>query len=94
MESKDYSWAWVTTGRLLSHGPCELVFAHLVVGSANNYAFFYNGESTQGDSIVKLQAAQRTGRQFNPKVPVYCERGLYVDLSNNVDGVFVQWREL
>ena len=94
MTSKDYSWRWITGDALISHGPCELVFAHLVVGSANNYAFFYDGESTSGDPIVKLQAQQRTGRQFNPKVPIYCAKGLYVDLSDNVDGVLVQWREL
>ena len=94
MESKEYSWRWVTVAQVLSKGPCELVMAHLVVGAANNTATFYDGENTTGDVVVILQSAARTGAQFHPVEPVYCRKGLYIALSSNVDGVFVQWREL
>lgn len=35
-----------------------------------------------------------TGHPFSPKEPVYCRRGLYVDVGTSVSGIFVQWREL
>jgi hypothetical protein len=93
-DSKEYSWARVTENRLLSRGPCELVYAHLEAGTAADYATLYNGESTSGDAITVVRAAAATSRPFSPKVPVYCRRGLYVTISTATAIVFVQWREL
>lgn len=94
MEGKDYSWKWVTADELLSHGACELIFAHLVVSSGNGHATLYDGESTGGKVIIYLVSAAKTGLQFHPKEPVYCRRGLYVGGTSHLEGVFVQWREL
>lgn len=94
MNSEEYSWAWVTADRVLSTGPCELVSAHLVVSAASTDTHLYDGKDTRGDKIVTLEAAAATGHPFKPRVPVYCRRGLYVDVGTNVTGVFVQWREL
>ena len=94
MESKEISWAWVTADRLLSHGPCELLYAHLVVSAADAVSYLYDGENTGGDKIVTLESAAITGLNFNPPKPIYCRRGLYVDKGTNVTGIFVQWREL
>lgn len=93
-ESKDYSWAWVTADRLLSHGPCELVYACLVPSGATTDSIIYNGESTSGKGIITLKAATVRIMPFSPKMPVYCDRGLYVDVGTSVTGIFVQWREL
>lgn len=92
--SKEYSWAWVTADRLLSHGPCELVCAYLVPSAATTDTVLYNGENTSGVAIITLKAATIRIMPFNPKEPVYCEHGLYVDVGTSVSGVFVQWREL
>lgn len=94
LDSKEYSWAWVTTDRVLSHGPCELVFAYLVVSASSTDTYLYNGENTTGDKIVTLESNSARGHAFSPKVPVYCMKGLYVDIGTSVTGVFVQWREL
>lgn len=94
MESKEFSWAWVTADRLLSHGACELLFALLTSSASAGSATIYDGESTSGDKIVTLEAGAAVSRHFNPAKPVYCRRGLYVDVDTNVTGVFVQWREL
>lgn len=94
MESQEYSWTHVTDDQLLSTGPCELVYASIAVGSANNKATFYNGVGTNNPIVVILQTAARTSVDFNPPKPVYCSKGLYVDLTSNVDGLFVMWREL
>jgi len=94
VESKEYSWKWVTADELLSISACELLFAHLVVSSANGHATLYDGENTAGNQIVYLQAATETGMQFHPLKPVFCRRGLYVGNTSHLEGVFVQWREL
>lgn len=94
MDSKEYSWAWVTGDRILSHGPCELVYAALVPSGATTDSVLYNGENTKGDHIVTLKAATVRIMPFSPKIPVYCRRGLYVDVGTSVTGIFVQWREL
>lgn len=94
MESKEYSWAWVTVDKFLSHGPCELCYAYLVPSAATTDSHIYDGESTKGDKIVTLESAAANPRPFSPKVPVYCRKGLYVDVGTSVTGIFVQWREL
>ncbi len=94
-ESKEYSWAWVTADRLLSHGPCELLYAKLVPSSsATATATIYDGENTNGDIIVAFRTATSRQADCRPARPVYCRRGIYVDAIANVLGVFVQWREL
>jgi len=94
-ESKEYSWAWVTADRLLTDKECELVYALLVPSSsATCRARIYDGENTSGDTVVDLRTAQSNPVPFKPE-PVYCRRGLYVDcVTDNVLGVFVQWRHL
>lgn len=94
MESKEYSWAWVTADQLLSHGPCELLFAYLVVSAGSTDSHLYNGESAAEEKIVTLESAAVTGHEFKPPVPVYCSKGLYVDVGTVVTGIFVMWRNL
>ena len=94
MKSKEYSWAWVTADRVLSLGPCELLYAYLAPSGATTDSIIYAGQSTKGDPIVTLKAAAITGHKFTPKVPVYCDKGLYVDVGTSVSGIFVQWRDL
>lgn len=92
--SKEYSWEWVTADMLLSHGPCELLYANLVPSGATTDSVLYDGESASGKHIVTLKAATVRCMPFAPKVPIYCRRGLYVDVGTSVTGIFVQWREL
>lgn len=95
MESKEYSWKWVTADELLSHGPCELLYAKFIPSSAATAtATIHNGSSTSGQTVVAWRTAQSKQADFTPLEPVYCRQGLYVDGIANVKGVFVQWREL
>lgn len=93
-ESCRYSWAWLTADQLLSHGPCELLFAHLVVSAASTDTHLYDGDNTKGSKVVTLESEAVSGLTFKPPVPIYCRRGLYVDIGSNVTGLFIQWREL
>lgn len=94
MDSIKYSWKWVTADELLSHGPCELVYARSMTATAESNTFLYDGENTVGTPIVEFESGVNAGQEFSPKEPVYCRQGLYVDIGTNTIGVFVQWREL
>ena len=94
MESKEYSWEWVTYDQCLRHGECELLFVYLVPSGATTDSALYDGESTSGTPIATLKAAAVTGHEFSPPVPVYCRKGLYVDVGTSVTGIFVLWRNL
>jgi len=87
-------WEWVTSDRVLAIGPCELIYAHLVVSAASADTHLYDGKSAAGKKIVTLVSAVATGMNFAPPEPIKCEQGLYVDFGTNVTGVLVQWRPL
>lgn len=94
MDSKEYSWKCVAGDEILSHGPCEFVYAKLTPTALAGSAILYDGENVKGKKIIELN----TGGLFNcecaPPVPVYCRRGLYVGSTATIDGVLVIWREL
>lgn len=94
-ESIGHSWAWVTADRRLSQGPCELIYAQAVSDGGNiQDTWLYDGKDTNGEKIINLQKGTTGNITLNPNVPVYCRRGLYVDVGSSTEGVFVQWREL
>jgi hypothetical protein len=94
MESKEYSWEWVTYDQCLRHKECELVYAYLVPTAQAGDSVIYDGENTSGRPIATLRSAVATGHAFKPKEPIYCRRGLFVDVGDSVTGILVQWRNL
>ena len=93
-ESRLISRQWVTASALLAEKECELLFAYLVPSAANASVTLYDGENTTGDLIATLKEAAVSGHEFTPPVPIYCRKGLYVDVGSNVTGVLVMWRLL
>lgn len=93
-ESKQISWRWVNVDSLLHVGECELLYAYLVVSAASTDTHLYDGTNTTGDKIATLESAVVTGHEFRPPAPIYCNKGLFVDVGSNVTGVFVMWRGL
>ena len=94
MDSKEYSWAWVTASRLLTDHECELVYAYLAASGASAGTILYDGVNASGDVITHLVAAGADGLPFSPSVPVYCMKGLYITKGSGVTGIFVMWRHL
>ena len=93
-ESIHYSWKWVTDDAQLSTGACELCYVYVASdGQTTGKAIVYDGENTNGDHVVTIEAIANDGTPFHPMKPVYCRRGLYIDYSAGA-GVFVQWREI
>lgn len=94
MDSKEYSWAWVTEDRLLSRGPCELVSAIGTSSSGTGTFNIYNGESVGGNLVARVEVDTGHSSGLVPPVPVYCNRGLFIDVYEKCHGILVQWREL
>lgn len=95
VESKEYSWKWITESELLSKTPCELCYAQAVSdGGEIKDTILYNGESTTGEQIINLQKGAKGNVVLSPKVLLFCRRGLYVDIGSSTEGVLIQWREL
>lgn len=94
MDSKECSWAYVTGDQLLAKNECELIYAYLVCSAATTDSALYDGEDTTGTKIIDFKSAAVTGHEFSPPVPVYCRKGLYVDIGTSVSGIFIQWRNL
>lgn len=94
MESRKVSWVWATVDQVLSVKRCELIYANLNVSAASTDSSLYDGQNTSGKLIVTLESAVVTNLPFAPPEPVYCPKGLFVDVGTNVTGIFVQWREL
>lgn len=94
MESKEYSWKWVTADELLSRVECELVWCILTSSGNNASITLHNGESATGETIATLEALANRSEPFMPPIPIYCTRGLYVNIDANTTGVLVIWREI
>lgn len=73
---------------------CELIAAYLVVSAASIDSAIYNGADTSGDKILALESAAITNLPFEPPVPIYCSKGLFVDVGTSVTGILVIWRNL
>jgi len=92
MDCKEYSSKWITASELMTPMACELVC--LVVLSSNNTSDLqvYNGESANGELKLRLRQGASVSRPYHFNPHVYLGRGLYLQLVQKVDGVFVQWR--
>lgn len=92
MEKSYPAWQWVTADRIVSHEPCELLFAYLVPSAAGADASLYDGYSTGGKLIATLEQAAKTSHPFRPPEPVFCAQGLFADIGTSVTGLFVMYR--
>lgn len=93
-ESKEYSWKCVAADELLSHGPCEFIYAKLTPATEAGSAILYDGENALGKKILELNTGGLYNMECAPPVPVYCRLGLYVGSTSTIDGILVIWREL
>ena len=91
-DSSLISRQWVTADARLCEKECELIFAYMLPSAANADVSLYDGENTSGDLIATLKEAAVSGHRFRPPVPIYCRKGLYVDVGSNVTGILVMWR--
>ena len=92
-DSKEYSWKWVTADEVLSKVACDFIYSkHVPSTAATSTIDIYDGENTSGKIIAKCRTASSRPAKVDPPVPIYCRRGLYVDIKANCLGVLVIWR--
>lgn len=84
-------WQWVTSDQVISKRPCWLHAAYLVPSGADADATLYDGENATEPKIITIDASSVDLTPFEPPKPVYCSRGLFVDIGSNVSGVLVIW---
>lgn len=94
IESKEWSWEFVTADKVVAEGPCEINRLHLVPSGASTGTAVYDGASTEGTKIIGLVAATRTTHHTPFVPPIYCGQGIYIDIGTNVEGVLIQYRRL
>ena len=97
LETIKQYWKEGQTERITADGqayakPAFLYAAHLTadtVGAAT--AVIRDGHGTTGDIKVDLAAltSSKDNRNFDP--PIYCKKGIYVDVGSNVTSVIVHF---
>lgn len=89
---KTTGWTWVTADKVVTNKPALLHYASLT-GDGNGAAdvTIYEGTGTDGRKIKVLRAPQYASHPFAPKGSIPVEKGIYVDVGSNVEGVFIQW---
>lgn len=92
MDSKEYSWKWVTADELLSKTAVDLCQIILTCANGNCNMKVYNSENDIGDYVMRLKALQNRSVNAGILCHIYCRRGLFVTLDGNCLGAFVQWR--
>jgi hypothetical protein len=93
MYSKDVQSKFFTADAKISTKPCWLHYAQIVPAGAVTDTSMYDGHNTNGELIFTLNSAVATIQPFRPAKPVYCKKGLYLDIGSNTTGVFIQWEE-
>lgn len=94
LESKEYSWRYCTTDQILSKGPCELLYFNVCPSAGAAECALYNGTDTSGELIIPIYLTVQLNYDYSPKQPIYCSKGLFIDIGANVTGVLVQYRNL
>lgn len=85
---------WLNTASdvLVSREPGDFHGCVLLASALGGDVTFYDGTSTaSGHKILQVKGAQNVSKRivFNP--PLWCPRGLYVDVGSSVTEVLVLW---
>ena len=87
------SWTKLEGSAVMSDQP-TFVYGLIVTGSsAGATATMYNGQDpTSGDAVAEVKVAANLSWQITFPLPLYCNRGVYVDFGAGIDSVTVIWR--
>ena len=92
-DSKEYSWKWITASELLSLRPCEICSVVQTCKTTPCRTHIHNGVDNTGEMVMRLECLANRSVHFEIHHHIYCERGLYVELSGDTYGIFIQWLE-
>ncbi|RLG91226.1 hypothetical protein DRO34_04350 [Candidatus Bathyarchaeota archaeon] len=90
MDVKKIKWSWVTIDQVVHNKRCILYDTILIATSGGTAdVAIYDGVNTTGKKLCKLYAPASDIRGLHPRVPIFLENGLYIDVGSNVEGVLV-----
>lgn len=92
LESRDYSWRYITSSSMITDQPCELVCVDMCPSAGAAQITIYNGIDASGNVIQNIYAAVQLNMPFNPPKPIYCSKGIYIDHTANITSTLVQFR--
>lgn len=92
--AKSCSWKWVTQDDILTKSPCVLVYAILTAKNNNCTLTLHDGVNTSGRVICIIETTANQSRPYAFHGHVLTQRGLYANLSGDVEGLLMIWHDL
>jgi hypothetical protein len=93
-DPKDWTLKAMTADALLSKVPVFVKGVCMQASSSGNATVaIYNGVDTSGEKLMAVHSQQygQCGKEY--EIPVYFNRGLYIDIGNNVALFTIQYQE-
>jgi hypothetical protein len=90
--SKHCSTEYVTVSRKVTHRPCyvfKVIVSPTTTGTATR-CYLRNGETSNAPILLNL-GGQYAHPTHDGELPIYFNKGLYVELGQNEDGATVQY---
>jgi len=85
-------WLNTAVDTLVSRDPGGFHGCVLLASSAGGDVTFYDGTSSAlGHKVLQVKGAANTSMKVLFKTPLWCPRGLFVDVGSNVTEVLVLW---
>ena len=82
MHNKDIQSVYLTADRKLADQPCWLHFAFLECIGGSGAVHLHDGPDDASPLIVDLVTTSNEFRVLNPREPLYCKKGLFVDYDS------------
>lgn len=87
-----YNWDRFTSDNKVSLSPCSIGCVIITPnGQGSGDVTLYDGESTGDPKIIKLISGNSYTKVIRFQPPLITERGLYLDIGDNVDSVLIQY---
>lgn len=87
-----FRWTRTTVDECLSNSKTHVAAVIITPTSqASGTVTLYNGKSTSDPQVIVLQTGTTESKTVNFNPPLYLDRGLYVDVGDNVDDLLIQF---
>jgi len=88
-------WSRVTESGIVANHKAILYGVILTVSVSGAEVKVYDGtDATSGRQLFTLQSLANASRPYNLNQGVVCERGIYVEIGDNVTELFLVWDSL
>jgi len=91
----EVTWEWIESDQLICTTCAYIVHAHITPdGTAQAYSTVYDGHNTSGKVLFKMRSYNWTAVPFAFGLPIYASQGIYVTLSDAIDGVLIGYYKI